>query len=81
MQIKAIKNLLDKYSLEELQSKENALLEGEELSFDDVEGVDDGEQLTHLTGAIWCIEESTKKGTKPQAEVRNFVSRVRNSIS
>ncbi|MFY0672159.1 MAG: hypothetical protein JXQ87_02060 [Bacteroidia bacterium] len=81
MQIKAIKNLLDKYSIEELKQKEEQLLEGETLSFEDVEGEDEGEQLTHLTGAIWCIDQAEKNGTKPQSEVRNFISRVRNSIS
>jgi hypothetical protein len=81
MQIKAIKNLLDKYSIEELKQKEEQLLEGEELSFDDVEGEDEGEQLTHLTGAIWCIEQAKTNGSKPHSEVRNFISRVRNSIS
>ena len=81
MQIKAIKNLLAKYNKEELQKLENDLLEGNEISFEDVEGVDEGEQLTHLTGAIWCLDESAKNGTKATAEVRNFASRVRNSIS
>lgn len=81
MQISAIKNLLKKYDLPQLKELEGKLLEGEELSFDDVEGEDEGEQLTHLTGAIWCIEQAQEKGTKAQAEVRNFISRVRNSIS
>ncbi|MGB0432574.1 MAG: DUF6952 family protein, partial [Bacteroidia bacterium] len=49
MQIKAIKNLLNKYAIDELRQKEEQLLEGNELSFDDVEGEDEGEQLTHLT--------------------------------
>jgi len=81
MQIKAIKNLIDKFSLDELKAKENQLLEGEDLSFDEVEGVDEGEQLTHLTGAIWCIEEASTKNGNPQNEVRNFAAKVRNSIS
>ncbi len=81
MQIKAIKNLLDKFTIDELRLKEEQLLEGEELSFDEVEGEDEGEQLTHLTGAIWCIEEAAKNGSIPQSEVRNFAARVRNSIS
>ena len=53
MQITAIKTLLNKFSVEQLKEKEEQLLEGEELSFEDVEGEDEGEQLTHLTGAIW----------------------------
>lgn len=81
MQITVIKTLLNKFSVEQLKQKEEQLLEGEELSFEDVEGEDEGEQLTHLTGAIWCIEQAEANGTKPQMEVRNFISRVRNSIS
>lgn len=81
MQVKAIKNLLEKFDLEQLKNLENQLLEGEELDFNEVEGEDEGEQLTHLSGAIWCIEEAAKNNTKAQSEVRNFAARVRNSIS
>lgn len=81
MQIKAIKQLLDQFSLEELKNLEERLLEEETLDTKDVPGVDEGEQLTHLSGAVWCIEEAEKNGTSPQSEIRNFASRVRKSIS
>ena len=81
MQIKVIKQLIDQFSLDALQRLEERLLEEETLDTKEVPGDDEGEQLTHLTGAIWCINEAKKNGTSPQSEVRNFASRVRKSIS
>lgn len=79
MNISAIKKLLN-LDLETLRKLENQLLEEEELTHP-VEGVDEGEKLTHITGAIWSIEKAHENGTEPAKEVRNFIARVRNSIS
>lgn len=81
MQIKAVKQLIDNFDMDELKKLEERLLEEETIGTDIVPGVDEGEQLTHLSGAMWCIQEAEKNGTKPQSEVRNFASRIRNSIS
>ncbi|MCB0738517.1 MAG: hypothetical protein KDC92_13455 [Bacteroidetes bacterium] len=79
MNIAAIKKLLDK-DLNTLRKLENELLEGEPLS-EEVIGVDEGEQLTHITGAIWALEQAQANGTEPHKEVRNFIARVRESIN
>lgn len=81
MKVAVVRSLIDQFSIEELRSFEEQLLEGEEVSFDTVGGDDEGEQLTHLSGAIWCIEQANAHQTDPKKEVKNFISRVRNSIS
>lgn len=81
MQVQAIKKLLEAYQLDELKQLENSLLEGETLETERVPGVDEGEQLTHLSGAIWCLEQALMQQTTPQEQVRHFAARVRNSIS
>lgn len=80
MQIGVIKNLISRYDLSTLKELEAQLTEGEELSHE-VDGVDEGEQLTHIMGAIWSIEKAQENGGDPQKEVRNFIARVRKSIS
>ncbi|MBI3141738.1 MAG: hypothetical protein HYZ16_02805 [Bacteroidetes bacterium] len=81
MQLQAIKKLLESLSLDELKALENKLLEGDSIDPSQVPGVDEGEQLTHLSGAIWCLEQSAAQGTTPHEQVRHFAARVRNSIS
>lgn len=79
MQAPVIKQLVERYSPEELMQAEAALLEGETSAIE-VEGKDEGEQLTHISAAIWILEEMSK-GTEFRMALRAFMEKVRNSIS
>jgi hypothetical protein len=61
-----------------LLAAEAALLEGEPLPFD-VEGVDEGEQYTHILGALDVVRAKAA-GQDERDALRAFGLRVRNSI-
>ncbi len=79
MKLPVIRNLAEQHSLDALHEAENALLEEETPSFE-VGGDDEGEQLTHLLGAIW-IREQMAAGMEFKDAFRAFAQRVRDSIS
>jgi hypothetical protein len=80
MQIPVIKKIADQYSIEELKKAEESLMEETPLEID-VDGEDEGEQLTHILAAIWVKEEMEKEGINVGKAVRNYTVKVRNSIS
>lgn len=80
MKVSSIKKLVQEYNLETLQQLENELIDEKELSAP-VDGEDEGEQLTHILGAIWVKEQMEKNGSDFKIEIRNYSSRVRESIS
>ena len=80
MQIPVIKKIADQYSIEELRKAEESLMEETPLEID-VDGEDEGEQLTHILAAIWVKEEMEKEGINVGKAVRNYTVKVRNSIS
>lgn len=80
MQIPVIKKIADQYSIKELKKAEECLLEEAPLEID-VDGEDEGEQLTHILAAIWVKEEMEKEGINVGKAVRNYTVKVRNSIS
>lgn len=80
MQSSALKPLTEKYSLAQLQQAEEQLLEGIKPDIE-IEGSDEGEQLTHVSAAIWILEDMNKNGIDFRTSLRNFMSKVRNSIS
>lgn len=80
MKIPAIKKLVETYSLEEIQAAEEALMEGEALPIE-VEGEDEGEQLTHILAGIWVHQEMQKNETPLMKAIRDYAQKVRNSIS
>lgn len=81
MKIPAIKKLVDSgYSLEMLDEAEEALV-NEKKPIIEVEGDDDGEQLTHLFAAKWIMEDMQASGTDFKTSLRNYTQKVRNSIS
>ena len=79
MKIPAVKNLVERYSLEEVSRAEEAILEGLTPEIE-IEGEDEGEQLTHAFAAKFILEQM-KDGTDFKTALRNFTSKVRNSIS
>lgn len=78
MKLPIIRQLAENNSLEALQTAENALLE-EQIPEIEVGGDDEGEQLTHLLGAIW-IREQMLAGMDFKEAFRAFAQRVRDSI-
>lgn len=80
MKLPIIKNLAENQSLEALKEAENMLINGETLPFE-VGGDDEGEQLTHILGAIDILERVKNEGIDLRTAIRGFSERVRNSIS
>ncbi len=80
MKIPVIKKLVETYTPEELASAENAISEGENPAIE-VEGDDEGEQLTHVIAASWILEEMKDKGLDFKAALREYTQKVRSSIS
>lgn len=80
MKINAIKKLVEEYDLTQLQSLVDKLENEQPLDMP-VEGEDEGEQLTHLLGAIWIKEQMQLNGTDYKTELRNFTGRVRGSMA
>lgn len=79
MNIQIIKSIVDSYTIEELKQAEEALLNEETLAIE-IEGVDEGEQLTHTLAAIFCKEEMEKNNININQAIRLYSQRVRNSI-
>jgi ribosomal protein S3 len=79
MQIPVIKKLVEQYSLAQLQSAEEAMMEEQKPAID-VEGKDEGECLTHVLASMY-IKEKMEQGTAFNQALRDFSQRVRNSIS
>ncbi|MBK6984515.1 MAG: hypothetical protein IPL10_10425 [Bacteroidetes bacterium] len=79
MQIPVIKKLVEQYSLAQLQSAEEAMMEEQKPAID-VEGKDEGECLTHVLASIY-IKEKMEQGTAFNQALRDFSQRVRKSIS
>jgi hypothetical protein len=80
MDIKVIKELVVKYSVEQLQNAEEVLLEGN-IPEIEIEGQDEGEQLTHVLAATFCQQEIKETGCTINEAIRAYSKKVRNSIS
>jgi hypothetical protein len=79
MKIPVIKKLVENQSIEALESAEMAILEENKPEIE-VEGDDEGEQLTHVMAAIW-IQKEMKKNDLPFAKaLRAYTQKVRVSI-
>lgn len=80
MKLPVIKQLVETYSLEQLTAAEEAIL-NEETPTIDIEGTDEGEQLTHALAAIDILNDVADNGVDVRTALRNYTQRVRNSIS
>jgi len=80
MKLPIIKSLAEGQTLESLKQAEQLILNGESLPFE-VGGEDEGEQLTHILGAIDILERVKNEGIDLRTAIRGFSERVRNSIS
>ncbi len=80
MKLPAIKKLIEQYDLATCRQAETDLLEGNPLQIE-VEGNDEGEQLTHILAAIDVLEKVQQENMDPKVALREFFERVRRSIS
>jgi hypothetical protein len=79
MKIPAIKKLVENHSIEDLNKAEEALLEEQKPEID-IDGDDEGEQLTHIFGARFILEKM-QAGMDFKEALREFTGKVRTSIS
>ena len=79
MRTAAIKQLVEQYSMEQLQQAEEALL-NEATPEVDLGPDEPGDQLTHVIGALE-IKKEVASGVDEKTALRNFIQRVRSSIS
>lgn len=80
MKIPAIKKLVQQYDEATLAAAEQAIEAGEPLAIE-VEGEDEGEQLTHVIAARWILDKMNKEGMDFTSAMRAYAQMVRNSIS
>lgn len=80
MKIAAIKKLVERYTLTDLQQAEQLLESGEPLSIE-VEGDDEGDQFTHVLAAIDILTRVETEQKEVNVALREFTQRVRNSIN
>lgn len=79
MRTAALKELVERYNIDQLKQAEEALLD-EQTPDIDLGPDEPGDQLTHVIGAIE-IKKQVLAGTDEKTALRNFIQRVRNSIS
>ncbi|HET6245975.1 MAG: hypothetical protein H0V01_10155 [Bacteroidetes bacterium] len=75
-----IKKLTEEQSLDTLIKAEEDMLE-EKLPLIEIEGDDEGERLTHVMAAIWILKDMEKNKTDYRTSLRNYMGKVRKSIS
>ena len=80
MKIPAIKKLVENYDLQQLMAAEEAIVEEQQPAIE-VEGDDEGEQLTHVLAAVWILNEMNDNGTDFKTALRMYTQKVRVSIS
>lgn len=79
MQVAVIKNIVERYTAEELMQAEMDMLNEQPLQIE-IEGKDEGEQLTHIMAAIWIQQDMKLNHTELRQSIRNFSVKVRTSI-
>ncbi len=79
MKVPAIRKLVNQYSVDELQSAEEALYEEKPMPIE-VEGEDEGEQLTHVIAALWIKNDMAQNNLELGKSLRNYTQKVRSSI-
>ncbi|MDX5418815.1 MAG: hypothetical protein LPK09_06340 [Hymenobacteraceae bacterium] len=80
MKIPAIKKLVETQSLDALMAAETAIVDEQPLAIE-VEGDDEGEQLTHVLAAVWILNYMQDNGADFKTSLREYTKKVRVSIS
>jgi len=80
MKLPVIKKLVETASMEQLLAAEESILNETAPSIE-VEGVDEGEQLTHVMAAQFIKNEMAEKAVDYMTAMRSYTLKVRTSIS
>jgi len=80
MKLAVIKKLAETQNIEDLRKAEDAIL-NEEIPTIEIEGEDEGEQLTHVIAAIQILSDMETQSSDLRTALRAYTERVRNSIS
>jgi hypothetical protein len=80
MKIPVIKKLVETQTIATLMQAEQLLIDEQQPDFE-VEGADEGEQLTHVFGAIWILNHMQDHGSDFKTALREFTQKVRVSIN
>lgn len=80
MKIPAIKKLVETQSLDALMAAEAAIVDEQPLAME-VEGDDEGEQLTHVLAAVWILNHMQDNGSDFKTALREYTKKVRVSIN
>ena len=80
MKIPVIKEIVEKYTIAELQKAEEAIL-NEQTPEIEIKGDDEGEQLTHTLAGIWIRNKMDDDGLEFPAALRLYTQKVRVSIN
>lgn len=80
MKIPVIKKLVETQPLQQLKAAELAIINEESLPID-IEGNDEGEQLTHTIAAIWILERMNDSNVDFKTALREYTQKVRESIN
>jgi len=79
MQLPVIRKMVEAYTIEELQAAEAAIYDEKKPDIE-IEGEDEGEQLTHIIAALWIKDDMEKNGTELKNSLRAYTQKVRKSI-
>ncbi|MHC2992651.1 hypothetical protein OB13_14065 [Pontibacter sp. HJ8] len=80
MKIPAIKKLVETQSLDALMAAEAAIVDEQPLAIE-VEGDDEGEQLTHVLAAVWILNHMQDNSSDFKTALREYTKKVRVSIN
>ena len=72
--------MVETFTIEQLELAEEAILNEEKPAIE-IEGKDEGEQLTHVLAAIEIKKDMAENGVDARTGLRNYSVRVRNSIN
>lgn len=80
MKIPEIKRLVENSTIEQLMAAEESLVNEESLDIE-VNGDDEGEQLTHVFAAIYILNKMQDDNVDFKTALRDYTSKVRESIN
>ena len=80
MKIPVIKKLVETQPIEKLIAAEEAIINEQPLPIE-IEGQDEGEQLTHAIAAIWILERMRETNRDFKDVLREYTQKVRESIN
>lgn len=80
MKLPVIRKLVEAYSLEQLTQAEASIAEGNAPAIE-IEGEDEGEQLTHAYAAMTVKQDMEQNGKDLKTALRDYTNRVRECLN